>query len=386
MSDGRKSAGAQIPLIDVLRGVSILAVLCGHFTSVPGPTYTNRFGPIFNSFARNGAYGVSMFFVISRFIITRMIDGTQGRLFSPDLQRFYVRRFSRIIPMLILVCAIGVSIINIGASRSGALEVTFKDPKATFDWLFWSSIFLFFFNLVRIRSQSTSMGYGMNWDVLWSLAIEEQFYLGYPWLLRTLGSPRRLGLFLAAVIATGPAYRFYAFRQNPESFLLGFTHSLAAFDQLAIGIMAYLVTRRWNLATPITARRVCAIIGLTIATWTYLWTYAGDPIDRIYGPSLLGIGVAMIIVGAHDLPRFGGSSWRPLRWVGEASYEAYLLHSLVLYLLWPYLARHQRFFVPAAVFVFTATCVAVVVHRWIEEPVKRWCSRTAMRMLRGAST
>jgi peptidoglycan/LPS O-acetylase OafA/YrhL len=365
-----KPGGKQLESIDVVRGFSILSVLGIHFTLAPVLHHPAAGWTAFLVLFQNGSYGVTSFFVASGFLITRMIDGPRREMFSPDKRDFYIRRVSRIFPMLLLVCAMGAAMMLWGNGRGGALAVTFKDPHAVFDVWFWLSIAFFVFNWKRIADSTRSFGYGLSWDVLWSLAIEEQFYASYPFLLARLRSKRNLILFLAVVILVGPCYRLAATLLIPTNFLLSFTASFGAFDNIATGVLAYLAWREgWFAHFSSRTRGAFALLGAALAVGAYLGASLLEPFARVWGPTVLAAGVGLIFATALDHPVFSLRAWAPIKILGRASYEAYLLHAVTLYLLWPYLAGGQ-FVIGFAVYLVVVTMFATAVHRFVEEPLK----------------
>jgi len=143
----------NIPALDGLRALAIGAVLLNHFWNFPSST------PIINRFAEMGWGGVDLFFVLSGFLITRILIADESR---PDFfKRFYVRRAKRILPvyyLVLLIVLVGFSFVSV----SPALEATRRD------W-WWYALFLSNVRLVQVGWQVFAL------DVTWSLAIEEQF-------------------------------------------------------------------------------------------------------------------------------------------------------------------------------------------------------------------
>ncbi|HEX9242992.1 MAG TPA: acyltransferase [Anaeromyxobacter sp.] len=376
-----RSSTKLIQSIDVVRGFSILAVLCGHFTLVDPLRTPSWAWSLFLLLAANGAYGVSTFFVASGFLITRMIDGRNQEMFIANKPLFYIRRASRIFPTLALAGCIGILLFLHGGDRGGALAVTFKDPKADFGLLFWSSILLFFFNWLRIATETANACYGLTWDVLWSLAIEEQFYIGYPFMLSRLGTTKRLVRVLALVIVSGPAYRLAAAIVKPESFLLGFTSSFAAFDQLAIGVLSYIAWRdKWFARLPGFLRSSLPAIGVFLAGIAYVFASLGSPVGRTWGPTVLATGIGLLFASGLDHPVFELAFWRPLKILGRASYEAYLFHGLVLYLLWPVLIG-RNFLWAFSGYLIAVTTISTAVHLAFGEPAKKKLAAALQKLL-----
>jgi peptidoglycan/LPS O-acetylase OafA/YrhL len=113
----------RVKIVDFLRTISILAVLANHFFCID---FSQKAGPegsveeflhnIIWRFALSGAYGVSIFFVLSGFLITRMTAERNYDLFLVNKREFYIRRIGRILPLLLLVLGIFISINIVYAS------------------------------------------------------------------------------------------------------------------------------------------------------------------------------------------------------------------------------------------------------------------------------
>jgi peptidoglycan/LPS O-acetylase OafA/YrhL len=247
-----------------------------------------------------------------------------------------------------------------------------RDPKARFDGGFWAALATFSFNWFRIAREHDSYGFGLHWDILWSLAIEEQFYLAYPWLLRGLATPRRACTMLVFVALAGPLFRAYAAREWPESFLRGFTSSFACFDLIALGALLCFAQRsqgtssqggRWRLLA-------LALLGLLGIVSTYRVTALVSPIDRVWGPTAIGLSVCAFLWGAMGLGWLEGRWATLLTYPGQLSYGGYLLHATTLFLLWP-LLRGRSVLVCYLLFATSTFVLAALVYRFFEVPVNR---------------
>lgn len=368
-----------VTIVDVLRSVSILAVLAIHLSvaafggSMPATARSATNDRFWSMLSNNGSYGVTIFFVISGYLITRRIARSQGGLFRPDVLDFYRRRVARLLPLLTVVVLGGATAIHL-ASSSPALEFCFRGTDARMDAPFWVSILTFSFNWLRIvRDLSDSSPFfGLHWDVLWSLSIEEQFYLTYPWLLLWARTPRRLIIALGAVVLIGPLSRTVAFLLFPKSFLASFTNSFGAYDMIAMGALAYLGEEAFRRATPERPKWFGALgfLSLEILLWTYINAYVVRGDDRIWGPSLIGLSTACFIFLMKGSPI---SRSRLLYWCslpGRWSYGAYLLHATTLYALWPVLSGMTIW---PAFLVYTSVTFALagLSFRYFEQPLNR---------------
>lgn len=236
----------KLQILDLLRGFSILSVLAVHLQVLRPSPSNPLLRSLWEHFSIPGFYGVTIFFVISGFLITRLIDQNLNGLFHPDIRGFYTRRAARILPLLGVIAIVGWGIIRFSSVSTPQFESVFHHAGADFDGLFWVSIAAFCFNWFRILREHLPPLVGLHWDVLWSLSIEEQFYLCFPLALVLLKNQSKLVVFLASFIVLGPVVRGIAFHINPYSFLLVYTNSFACFDSIAFGSLLYLAVKRFT--------------------------------------------------------------------------------------------------------------------------------------------
>src|SRR5664279_3942103 len=178
----------RIPCLDGIRAVAILMVLLGHSSDelsiFAGPIHTLEVSRV----------GVSIFFVLSGYLITRLLVEEQERGGSISLKAFYIRRFFRIVP----ACYVYLTCILI-AGRLGYATV----PRSGI-----LPAYLFVWNY-------SPQAEGWFYAHTWSLSMEEQFYLVWPPLLAALGRARGLRL-AAAIILIAPASRLVTYALFPS--------------------------------------------------------------------------------------------------------------------------------------------------------------------------
>lgn len=358
----------RIVVIDLLRTLSILAVLAAHM----GTAFLDRDGPgmeLFHRVARNGSHGVTVFFVVSGFVITETVLRSVTDVRAMSLRWFYVKRVGRLAPLALLVLAFGAVCVMALEPTSGDGNV-FEKPLVSYDGWLAASFPTLTFNWFRIAHEATGGGVGLHWDVFWSLAVEEQFYLLFPLLLRRLGTGRKLVLFLVGVVAFGPAWRWVATVLSADQGLWPVTSSPAAFDQLAIGVLACLASRRFPRrrtwwAPPLALLGAAAVV----VTWTGTDFQGGPPSTRIWTQTVVALGTACIIVGGMRV-RLLNSLPEAVCVPGRLSYGMYLLHIPVLHILRDLLRGSGPW--PA----FTTFVMAVVGLAWVsfhrfEQPLNR---------------
>jgi peptidoglycan/LPS O-acetylase OafA/YrhL len=374
----------RLALVDALRFFSLLVVLAVHLASaevvVLPPEGLAR--DLWLDFARNGSYGVTLFFVISGFVITRTLLERETDLARLDIRAFYVRRFARIAPALATFVLLGALAWTTVDGDTAREAFTLRHPAAAFDSAFWLSIPTLVFNWLLIaRETVTAPGFGLHWDVLWSLAIEEQFYLAYPWLLRKAGSLERAARWIAIFVVLGPLSRYVAHVVNPESFLLSYVNSFAGFEQIAMGALVCCALHRkpavrsWDAFVA-----ALGVVGLVVVYWKTTLAYS---IERVYGPTLLGLAASVTLYfglrGAASVPSAAdgarGAAAALLTTPGQWSYGGYLAHALVLFALWPTLYGRSAWSA-FALYGVTTFAVAGLSFRFFEEPANKTLRRS----------
>src|SRR5580698_3449693 len=238
MHEGQQSGTPRFDGVDVLRGFSILSVVLLHSwirMHFPGsPVYHQMRGRLAHLLLRNGDNGVTVFFAVSGFLITFTSIKRFGSLGQMRPLKFYRIRFARIAPLLLLLLAV-LSVLHLAHVEGFRIPAkTTTLPRALFAALTF-----------HLNWLEAVHGYlPGNWDVLWSLSVEEMFYLFFPLicivLLRLrLGMPLFVALLLVFV-AMGPFART-VWTTNPiwqEKTYLG------GMDGIALGCLCALITDR----------------------------------------------------------------------------------------------------------------------------------------------
>ncbi|WP_257572628.1 acyltransferase [Janthinobacterium sp. UMAB-56] len=356
--------------IDALRGVAILCVLLLHFALAYGlknspleilPSWLLRA-------AYQGNYGVTMFFVISGYLITSTSLHRWGDLARIDLAAFYLYRIARLLPSLLLALSIIVLL--------GVLDVPFfansdggKDLPASYFIIAIASVLTFWHNV--LMQSAGYFNYCLN--VYWSLSVEEMFYLLLPLSCRILRRRHWIMLLCGAAIVAGPAYRSLH-ADNEIDFMYGY---LACFDAIAIGCLTALLTQHWQPG-PRVGQLLRWAAGLVVAA-LYVRGIGGH---EVFGFSAIALASAAFIVGATA----GQGHPGPLQWLGRHSYELYLFHIIVLATMRNLVDKAGLGYAERlpwlALFLAATALAAAVVARWVSEPA----NTTLRRRFRGAAT
>jgi peptidoglycan/LPS O-acetylase OafA/YrhL len=306
--------------IDLLRGFSILVVLLLHF-HVAYDLFHGYFGPLLfvkfmRGLSRNGNYGVTIFFVVSGFLITSMSLSRFGQLRDVSLRAFYSFRFARIFPNLALVLAVVVPL-GLGGVRFFA-----NNPGTASMGTTVFCILTFTHNLLLEK-----FGY-FNWclNVLWSLSVEEMFYFTFPLFCVLLRKDALLLGFWAIFVVVGPIHRLH-YANHEMVALYGYA---SCFDGIAIGCIAALLRERLHLSADLKF----LTRGLAIVMLAGVYLYKPILANVVFGVSLIALSAGTILMGLPLSGQIGNSVWgtvtSPLRWLGRNSYELYLFHAIIL--------------------------------------------------------
>lgn len=314
--------------IDILRGVAILLVLLHHF-NIPYKLHDTWLGisvlgePLSTLVARNGNYGVTLFFVISGFLITQHTLSREGHLSKINIRNFYLRRIARIVPCLVLLISMVTLLGSFGLQpflnqAPIGIEVSYR--------LTVFAALTFWMNLLIIEYGWVNYALG----VLWSLSVEEVFYLAFPLLCLILGRSKFkfFVLFLILIIVYAPYFRFLHAGEESGAYLY---HYFSSFDGIAIGCLTALLAQKISIRF----RNIQLVIFIVIALMMALYGYA--PIKEVstWSISVFTLLSAVLIFcsiqsqQAQNLTFFS----KILVWIGQRSYEMYLFHLIVLGLI-----------------------------------------------------
>ncbi len=312
-------------------------------------------------FGTGGFVGVDVFFVISGFLITQLLVAELDRTGRVSVARFYARRVKRLMPQVLAVIAAVV----LGAS----LLLTPLQADAVASDVVAAGAYAMNWHLSAQAVDYFASGAGDGpLDHLWSLAVEEQFYVVWPWLLLVLArvSRRVVPAAIALVALASFVYAVTAVRAAPEA---AYYSAFARAWELALGaLLAVLPARR---ALGARAGCACAWLGLAAIVAATASFVPATPCPGV-AALLPTLGAAALIAAGASARRAAPTRWltlRPVRWVGRVSYAWYVWH-------WPVLvfAGVALGPLPPSGRALAALCSLVpawVTYRWIEEPLRR---------------
>jgi len=310
-----------------MRGVAILLVVLHHIgMRLPlKHSFIANWVPIryLNPFNYNGYEAVFVFFVISGFLITHMSLQRWGSLDKINLKDFYLRRFARIMPCLLLL-VIALSILHMFSVK----YYTISNPTQSLGGAIFSALTM---HLNWYEGQTGWLPGG--WDVLWSLSIEEVFYLGFP-LLCLLVSARKVLVALLIVLALWLPFTRAVLSNNE---IWQEKAYLPAMSAIATGVLTamltqYLESREFRNRNRIVQwLRVFGAFGL-IAIFFYedlLWRSLKDGSLLILTFSSAGLILSFHLQQPKPPLPVCGTGW--ISTMGRQSYEIYLMHMFIVF-------------------------------------------------------
>jgi peptidoglycan/LPS O-acetylase OafA/YrhL len=346
-----------LPALDGMRAVAVAWVVAYHYSNQKAP------------FA-GGFLGVDLFFVLSGFLITRLLIDERRAHGAVSLGGFYKRRVARLLPGFLFFGLVLVVLVHVG--------VTLYGNPATVDRGFFASA-TYSANWFAAAHRDQWLG---PFTPMWSLSVEEQFYLLWPITLLLLlrkWSPERTGrivlgavVFVFAQVALRsllfPTDRFIIWGTDAEpmgALLLGCATGLVLFNGRDVKpTIERFVRQAWPLAT------ICLLIFFTQydeGSGTLFY-------ERGVGALLCCCMVVLLGAALLDTPARRALSWRPLVYVGRRSYEIYLWHVVVAFAIaWTLhrLGWYPNLLILTLVIAAATLLVSEVAYRFVEQPLRR---------------
>ncbi|MGL4630146.1 MAG: acyltransferase family protein [Leadbetterella sp.] len=310
--------------IDSLRGISILAVILLHLNiRIPfSGTYLGSIlpKPIYKIFFWSGYYGVCIFFVISGFLICNSIMKRWNTLPEINPKSFYWMRFARIIPLLLALIGL-LSILHL--THIDGFEI--DTQKTSLGRTIFAAL-TFHINYLEI-----AIGYlPASWDVLWSLSIEEFFYIFFPIVCFVCRKEWQIVATLSVFLVLSPIVRTHLYIDNE----LGDRNYFAYLDTISIGCIAAIITKRIQFSK--TELNTISIFGWLSFSLVFLfrkWTSLLGLYKTGLNITILSLGVGLLLIwmqNRHLQNKKPIKSTHFLRVMGRYSYEIYLTHMFVV--------------------------------------------------------
>ena len=372
-----KKSTRHISSIDGLRAIAVTAVVLYHLgiSWIPG-----------------GFLGVDLFFVISGYVITRLILDSINQSSALDLRAFYAARIRRIYPgFLFMVIS---TIIFIGVWAPEAIKRFLSDlPYALSGTINWALV-------ARNQDYFETIGRPPLLQHTWSLAVELQFYLIWPIILLTVlkyfGKKNIARIALIIAIISGTAL-FLVSLQLDQSNSAKVSHIYFGTDTHSLGLfLGSALAVSWipqNLSANITRRAqdvidgigVVGLLGL-ISTFLFI-DESNASLYQIAFPLAAIFGCLVIISLVHPASRFAPIiSTPPFRWVGQRSYGIYIWHWVIFQVTRPSVDLSGETWALYLARVLLVLALADISLRWVEIPFRQGQVQTWFRGMKYRSS
>lgn len=299
-----------VPGLDGLRALSVNIVILGHV----------GFSALFPA-----GLGVTTFFFISGYLITLLLWQEQERLGRIDMPRFYGRRTLRLLPEMLAFLAVT------GLVMGPLLNQPLPPLQALAGLFYWTNYFTIF-DLGGSCQGCAVTGH------LWSLAVEEHFYLLMPMALVLVAfAPRRMAAVFAAVLAACLIWRSVAYIGLGWGEAYTYQATETRLDSIAWGCLAAVIQRSWPAVMGWIRRHGYAVFaaGAVLMLGSLAWR---DPVFReTLRYSFQGLALLLIVLPLISVARLNWIvrilEWPVFRWMGRRSYGAYLWHMAAITLV-----------------------------------------------------
>jgi peptidoglycan/LPS O-acetylase OafA/YrhL len=362
------------PELDVVRFLAFLLVFAHHeIPESPDPRVApilKGFAPILYSTSNACGFGLCLFFALSAFLICELLIRERSSTGTVAVKQFYIRRILRIWPLYYLGVAIGLLVALLPASHRGGVLM-----------MGWFSIFIGGWYTVFHGQVQNPMG------PLWSISVEEQFYLLAPWIVKRLNTLSLYG-FCATILLVANTWLFYLGSRNASDNATWF-NSFVQFECFAAGILLCLFLRGRLPRLALWYR-----IALLVCSWS-CWFFACFALNvRMAQPGPPG---SWNLIAGYGLAAFGcvlfliaflGMSAKLLpRWaiyLGRISFGLYVYHGLAAYMTSNLLIGHLATFkspiylLKGAITLGLTISMAALSYRYFETPFLKMKRRHAV--------
>lgn len=354
--------------MDCLRALAIFYVLMNHvnmqllFGHVP---YTKGLPwQLVSSLVWQGQNGVQIFFAVSGFLITSTSIRRWGSLSEIKVRDFYLIRFARIAPLFLTLLAVLSVLHLLGVQHFVISEKTGGLPSALFAALTFHTGWL----------EATRDYLPGSWDIMWSLGVEEVFYLAFPLACRFLARGKGLLLVLMTLVVLGPFARTIFTQHNPVWREYSY---LGGMDAIAMGCLTAIILSHWKIPQkllPILATTGLAFMVFCLTCEPQLVKLGLQKTGLVM--SILAVAACMVIAAAAETRWRAARIFTPLLAYGRRSYEVYLTHMFVVLACFDLFVKLGK---PVRLTPMLFICVILlagllgdIVARSFSEPANRW--------------
>ena len=341
----------RIPELDGLRGIAILLVISFHYINNQLTSTESSIGRLLGKATSFGWVGVDLFFVLSGFLIGAIL--LKERRSKNFFTTFYIRRFVRIVPNYYLAVTLFV-IIGAIPFFSGSIFLTGGNEIP------WWSYYAMVHNIFMARV--STMG-NLSMSVTWSIGVEEQFYIVFPFIVYFI-KEKWLPALLFTVIVAASIIRMQYHTWYPTYVLLP-----SRMDSIAFGILVAYYNRHINLTAFVRKYFIYfnLVLFLVVAVCAFLYWRFDDLFAIKHSLFALFFSVCLLFaLTLKDSLYARVLRNKMLVWIGTLSYSLYLFHCLILGLM-HYLIGHNKTIIIANgrdIMISIAALITSVLFAW----------------------
>ena len=355
----------HVPELDGIRGVAVGLVLLVHLWPNVG------WWRVFLPFTDSGWLGVDLFFALSGFLITGiLLDTMEGADFY---SRFYARRFFRIFPLYYATLLVIFGFLKFWH------QGTYLSQLQT-NW--GSPIWFFVYLANQVRPRNPNFASFAPLAPTWSLQIEEQFYLLFPFVVRQ--TRHKVWIVLVALIVASFSWRVFVVLVNPMDSAALYSGTLSRIDSLAAGGLASYLFRYGSeqFLRKVSGVAALFLVSALFVMYVVLGLTAKSPFSLTVGYSLNSFAFATLIlwtVYARSGRRTALLRTGPLRLLGKISYGTYLLQlpvqSALKIIMGTPLGPPERQPIQCLFWFVSVIAVALISWKLFEKPILDWGTR-----------
>ena len=356
------------PELDALRFFAFSWVCAMHYLrysagALAAHGFPKAIAVVIASLLRAGVFGVDLFFALSSYLITELLLREKDSFGSVDVRSFYLRRILRIWPLYFLFI--------------GLCMIPFFNPGHALTWRYVACLLLL----------AGNWGVILYWwpvpsvvGPLWTVSIEEQFYLLWPPLVARL-SKRGIAIAAATLLAAGFALRFvlvwlYPISAFPTNHII-WCNTVAHIDPIAAGILVAVLLHDKRVSVGAIARISLIVFGVALlaclSNWSLDESYQLRMLPNLIGFPLIALGASSLLVGVMDwsiaVPKF-------LVYLGKISYGLYVFHEMGMFIADKLLRSNHGGIHLVASFAITVG-MSILSYRYFESPFLRLKNRLA---------
>ncbi|UII77381.1 acyltransferase [Flagellimonas sp. HMM57] len=354
--------------IDVVRGLCILAVILLHLNiQVPfKDTFLGTFMPkkLYTLFFWSGYYGVIVFFTLSGYLITNSTLKKWGNLTKIKASDFYILRIARIMPLLLALLAV-LAVLHLMSVPGFVIN---EEQTSLGTAIF--SVLTFHMNHLQLE-----VGYlPGSWDILWSISIEESFYLVFPLLCLIVRKEWHFAALVLIFLFISPWARTGFFPENE----LGDRNHLAYLDAIGIGCITSLAVHR--IKELAYYKNIALVNGLALIVLVLFFrgfVYRSGLASIGLNVTLLSLGTGLLVIWMHYRHISGKQKnyWllNGIRKMGILSYEMYLTHMFIIIALVGAFnkikAPKEAIYVLYLSTIILSFLLAKYINKWLTKPI-----------------